>query len=595
MLRNCKNLLGTITLSTCPAQAAPPPPPSSSSTPASRAGANVTLDGAAVVTPSGLVELTNGTLRQKAHATHPAPIRFRDDGTSARSFVFGIFCPDPDACGHGIVLFVAPPSYNLTAAFPSQYIGLVNATTNGDAGDHLFGVELYTDQNNEFRDIDGNHVGVGVDSLVSVSSASAGYYDDRGSGGFRNLTLASGEAMQVWVEYDGEDKRIDVTMAPLKMAKPSKPLISIAYDLSTVLTDVARVGFSSATGSFNSRHYVLGWSFAMDEPAPAIDISKLPKLPRFGPKHHAKLVEIVPPAATAVLIVAVGAVAILLVRRQLQYRELQEDWEDQFVFSGFAGANLTLDGTATITADGLLELTNGSVQLKGHAFLPAPMRFRSSPGSTVRSFSVSFVCHGIAFAVAPGTDFSSALAAQYMGLANIDDNGNTTNHLFAAEIDTMQNVEFQDMNNNHVGIAINGLHSVEAHAAGYCDDSTNGSFFHDMNLISGEVMQAWVDYDGESARIHVTIAPIGVTTRPVRPLVSATYNLSNVIKEPPYTGFSSATGPIDSRPYILGWSFAMEGLAPAIDVAKLPKLPRLALKPRSKVLEILLLIATAQH
>jgi len=302
------------------------------------AGANVTLDGAAVVTPSGLLELTNGTLRQKAHAMHPAELRFREasNGTAtarsfSASFVFGILCPDADACGHGIVLFVAPASYDLAAAFPSQYIGLVNGSTNGDPADHLFGVELDTDQNNEFRDINGNHVGVDVNSLVSVSSTSAGYYDDdAGRGVFRNLTLASGEAMQVWVDYDGEQKRVDVTMAPLRMAKPSRPLLSTAYDLSTVLTDVARVGFSSATGSFNSRHYVLGWSFAMDGPAPAIDIAKLPKLPRFGPKHRAKLAEIIPPVATAAVILAVGAIAVLLVRRRLRYTEVREDWEVEF-------------------------------------------------------------------------------------------------------------------------------------------------------------------------------------------------------------------------------------------------------------------------
>ena len=113
--------------------------------------------------------------------------------------------------------------------------------------------------------------------------------------------------------------------------------------------------------------------------------------------------------------------------------------QEQFVFSGFTGANLTLDGTATVTADGLLELTNGTVQLKGHAFHPAPVRLRTtSPGGgTVRSFSASFAfaiqttypglsCHGIAFTVARSTDFSSALAAQYMGLANNEDNGNAT-------------------------------------------------------------------------------------------------------------------------------------------------------------------------
>ncbi|GJN20689.1 hypothetical protein PR202_gb08093 [Eleusine coracana subsp. coracana] len=262
-----------------------------------------------------------------------------------------------------------------------------------------------------------------------------------------------------------------------------------------------------------------------------------------------------------------------------------------FVFSGFTGTNLTLDGTATVTEHGLLELTNGSSQLKGHAFHPAPVRFRSSPDNTVRSFSASFVfailstypalsCHGIAFTVAPSTDLSSALAAQYMGLANIDNNGNASNHLFAAELDTMQNVEFQDINNNHVGVNIDGLHS-----------DRNGSFV-DMNLISGKVMQAWVDYDQEAPRINVTIAPIGMP-KPVRPLVSVTYNLSDVLLEPSYVGFSSATGPIHSRHYILGWSFAMNGPAPAIDIAKLPKLPRLGPKPQSKVLEILLPIGTA--
>uniref|UniRef100_A0ACD5U9S0 Uncharacterized protein n=1 Tax=Avena sativa TaxID=4498 RepID=A0ACD5U9S0_AVESA len=296
------------------------------------AGANLTLGDAAALTPAGLLELTNGTLRQKAHAIHPAPFRFRNASRArsfSASFVFGILCPDDDNCGHGIILFVAPGDYNFSAAFPSQYIGFVNGTSNGAAANHIFGVELDTDQNNEFRDIDGNHVGIDVDGLTSVASTSAGYFGDDG-GVFHNLTLASGKATQAWVDYDGEGKQITVAMAPIGTARPVKPLLSTAYDLSTVLTDTAYVGFSSATGSFNSRHYVLGWSFAMDGPAPAIDIAQLPKLPRFGPKRRPKLAQIIPPVATAAFIFAVGTVAVLLIRRRRKYRELREDWEVEF-------------------------------------------------------------------------------------------------------------------------------------------------------------------------------------------------------------------------------------------------------------------------
>uniref|UniRef100_A0ACD5UYM1 Uncharacterized protein n=1 Tax=Avena sativa TaxID=4498 RepID=A0ACD5UYM1_AVESA len=294
------------------------------------ARANLTLGDAAALTPAGLLELTNGTLRQKAHAIHPAPFRFRSAARSfSASFVFGILCPDDDNCGHGIILFVAPGDYDFSAAFPSQYIGFVNGSSNGAAANHIFGVELDTDQNNEFRDIDGNHVGIDVDGLTSVASASAGYFGDD-DGVFHNLTLASGKATQAWVDYDGEGKQITVAMAPIGKARPVKPLLSTAYDLSTVLTDTAYVGFSSATGSFNSRHYVLGWSFAMDGPAPAIDIAQLPKLPRFGPKRRPKLAQIIPPVATAAFIFAVGTVAVLLIRRRRKYRELREDWEVEF-------------------------------------------------------------------------------------------------------------------------------------------------------------------------------------------------------------------------------------------------------------------------
>ncbi|XP_062189171.1 L-type lectin-domain containing receptor kinase SIT2-like [Phragmites australis] len=294
------------------------------------AGSNLIIDDAASVTASGLVELTNGTLRLKGHAIYPTPVRFRDGGTVrsfSSSFVFGILSAYPDVSANGIALFVAA-SKDFSAAMAAQYLGLLSSNNNGNATNRVFAIELDTMQNNEFKDISDNHVGIDINSLISMNSTNAGYYD--GNGDFHSLTLISHEAMQVWVDYDGETKKINVTLAPLKMSKPVRPLLSVTYDLSTVIPDMAYIGFSSATGLVNSRHYVLGWSFAMDGPAPAIDIAKLPKLPREFPKPRSKVMEIILPIATAALVLFVGTTLVLLRRSQLRYTELKEDWEVEF-------------------------------------------------------------------------------------------------------------------------------------------------------------------------------------------------------------------------------------------------------------------------
>jgi hypothetical protein len=114
---------------------------------------------------------------------------------------------------------------------------------------HIFAVELDTIQNTELSDIDGNHLGIDINGLKSEKAAPAGYFVDHSNGKFKNLTLISGQPMQVWVEYDGVKKQINVTIAPLHVDKPMTPLLSLSRDLSPILNNVMYVGFSSSTGS----------------------------------------------------------------------------------------------------------------------------------------------------------------------------------------------------------------------------------------------------------------------------------------------------------------------------------------------------------
>uniref|UniRef100_A0A453NZ91 non-specific serine/threonine protein kinase n=1 Tax=Aegilops tauschii subsp. strangulata TaxID=200361 RepID=A0A453NZ91_AEGTS len=299
------------------------------------AGAGLTLDGSATVTPSGLLELTNGSLQLKGHAFHPTPLRFRElpNGTVrsfAASFVFGILSAYPDMSAHGIV-FVVAPTTDFSTALASQYLGLVNVQNNGHESNRIFAVELDTLQQDEFRDINDNHVGVDINGLVSLQSSNAGYYVGGDKERFENLTLISHEAMQVWIDYDAGTNRINVALAPLGVAKPARPLMSATYNLSSVITSTAYVGFSSATGSFDSRHYVLGCSFRMGSTtAPAMDIAKLPTLPREIPKVRSKVLQIVLPITSAAVVLALGTVVVLLLRRRRRYTELREDWEVEF-------------------------------------------------------------------------------------------------------------------------------------------------------------------------------------------------------------------------------------------------------------------------
>ncbi|XP_020160781.1 L-type lectin-domain containing receptor kinase SIT2-like [Aegilops tauschii subsp. strangulata] len=298
-------------------------------------GAPLSLDGTASVTPNGLLELTNGTIHLKGHAVHPTPLRLkRSPGGAVRSFsmwfVFGIRTnyPELNLSGHGIVFFIG--TKNFSTAFPGPYLGLLNDRNNGNTTNHVFGVELDTIMTTEFRDPDNNHVGIDINGLHSVAVHAAGYHDDK-TGAFRDLLLISGKAMQVWVDYHGESTQINVFLAPLEMAKPARPLVSSMYNLSQVLLEPSFLGFSSSTGSMiSSRHYVLGWSFAMDGPAPAIDISKLPKLPEKVSKKQHWVLGIT--LSTAIIVFALGVVSImvLLIRRRIKYAEVREDWEVEF-------------------------------------------------------------------------------------------------------------------------------------------------------------------------------------------------------------------------------------------------------------------------
>ncbi|XVF55230.1 hypothetical protein PTKIN_Ptkin06aG0020100 [Pterospermum kingtungense] len=293
---------------------------------------NLTLDGIAEITSNGLLQLTNETKLQIGHAFYPYLVNFKNstnDSVSSFSttFVFSILSEYPTLCGHGMA-FVIAPTRRLPEALPSQYLGLFSKSNTGNATNYV-AVELDTIKNVEFLDIDSNHVGIDINGLVSNISAPAGYYED-GTHQFKNLTLISGQRMQVWVEYHGLEKRMNITLAPFNVPKPKRPLLSLSRDLSSILNNGMYVGFSSSTGSVPTSHYVLGWSFKINGQAQELTLSQLPKLPRLGPKKTSKLLIIGLPLILVILVLAAVSGVLYFIRRKRKFAEVVEDWELEY-------------------------------------------------------------------------------------------------------------------------------------------------------------------------------------------------------------------------------------------------------------------------
>lgn len=162
--------------------------------------------------------------------------------------------------GHGFV-FIFTPVRGIQGANSAQHLGFLNFTNNGDSGNHVFGVEFDVFMNQEFDDINANHVGIDVNSLKSIAAHDAGYWpEDDNDKSFQELKLNDGENYQVWIDY--EDSLFSITMAPVGTKRPRRPLLNVSLNLSEVFEDEMYVGFTSSTGQLVQSHKILAWSFS---------------------------------------------------------------------------------------------------------------------------------------------------------------------------------------------------------------------------------------------------------------------------------------------------------------------------------------------
>lgn len=253
------------------------------------------------------------------------------------------------------------------------------------------------------------------------------------------------------------------------------------------------------------------------------------------------------------------------------------------LLNGFNPSDLALYGDATVGAAAVgghhsLSLTNASSFSIGRALYKSKVALRRSANSSL-AFHSSFIFsmapipgsqpgHGIAFLFSPLPGLQDAIPAQHMGLFSRYSNGNRTNRVLAVEFDVFRNEEFNDIDDNHVGVDLFSLTSVVSQSSGYWPDGPSSSFVK-LKLNDGSNCQAWVDYEG--GRLNVTMAPAG-KRKPLRPLISADLDLSDVFLDEMYVGFCAATGVLVEHHRILSWSFSNHNssLSEALVTSNLP-------------------------
>ncbi|KAJ8533098.1 hypothetical protein K7X08_015987 [Anisodus acutangulus] len=299
---------------------------------------DIIRDGVAIIKPSGALKLTNRSYHVIGHAFHPNPIPIFNSTTNSPArnafsfstyFVFAIVPLEKTSGGFGFA-FTLSPSRSFPGAQGDHFLGVLNSTNNGKDTNHIFMVEFDTvNGHNEGVDTDGNHIGVNINDMASIASQPA-YYNVNNTSKTEEVNLQRGESIQAWIDYDGVNKVVNVTVSPISVSKPIQPLITESVDLSPVLKELTYAGFSAATGDNKaSSHYILGWSFQLNGAADPLNLAELPVAPPevVTSSKNSHLRRALIASFSSAVILLVGAFVSVYIYRRMKQHEVLEEWE----------------------------------------------------------------------------------------------------------------------------------------------------------------------------------------------------------------------------------------------------------------------------
>ncbi|KAJ3694693.1 hypothetical protein LUZ60_000070 [Juncus effusus] len=249
-----------------------------------------------------------------------------------------------------------------------------------------------------------------------------------------------------------------------------------------------------------------------------------------------------------------------------------------FPYFGKSFTNLTVLNDASIAPNGALQITmdtsntaNYLVNNSGRILYSDPFllweELKSVDANStkkVASFSTVFIINvyrttntsipgeGITFLIAPSKDpLPLNSYGGFLGLTNSTLNGLPSNKFVAIEFDTVK--QDYDPDDNHVGLNINGVHS----------NATNSLTPFGIEIAPLQNNSAnytvWIEYNGSTRHIWVYMTFEG-QPKPTKDVLNASIDLSEIVNQNSYLGFSASTGTLYELNCVLAWSLMVEKL-----------------------------------
>jgi hypothetical protein len=235
---------------------------------------------------------------------------------------------------------------------------------------------------------------------------------------------------------------------------------------------------------------------------------------------------------------------------QRDYAGVFNNFDVQLSNLGQAGG-LWLNGNARQVGDAL-QLTSGQALQSSSSYSVTPVAI---DGST--SFKTSFQFRMGGVAGRPNADgFTFVLQNAPTGIQTLGFNGGNmgyggiTNSL-AIKFDTFLNLGI-DTSDNSIAIVRDGsiLTSVATAAAPF-------------DLDGGQILTAWIDYDGGSDRLDVYLGDSN--SKPGTAVLSSTIDLAAILGKQAYVGFTAATGVEVGQVDLLNWNWQPTSARSAAD------------------------------